>query len=120
MSFLVYGGDPFIQADIAEMLSVEYLDSPVKVANSEDELRECLSDLTGPVVAILAVHQDVVNLTNIVLKDREKAGRVILIRNDPPDDEEKKLPLDHLAKPFSSRELIALVRNARSALLGDR
>ncbi len=116
MPFLVFGGDPFVHADLCEMLEAEYPGEPVVAAATEEELRALLDVIEGPIVALLAIHNDVVRFSEMILKSGERPGAIILIRNDPPTPAEAALPLHHLTKPFSSRELLVMVRNVRADL----
>lgn len=115
MPFVVFGNDPFVQADICEMLVSEYPDEAIVAADTESEALKLSDDLEGPLTVLLVMHEDIVRVSRSILRDGKREGSIILIRNEPPCGEETTLPLHYLSKPFGTRDLVALVRTARAS-----
>ncbi len=119
MPFLVYEPDPFIRADICEIVALEFQGQAVAIAESIESIGEMASGLGGPLIAILSVPASVVPTATRALQTGLKEVKTVIIGADNIDLSAIPEGVSFLQRPFSTESLLISIRNAFSDLQRD-
>ena len=112
MTFFVFEPDQLVREDICEALAAEFGADVVVVVDTLDACVAQAEAARNASTAVLSLTGEQLGQSMESVSALLESVKVVIIGNRPPKDELFSLPISFVQRPFSSEQLISVIRDA--------